>query len=96
MKGPNPNWLASASSSHSGNTADFGAHFAIDGIEVKIEGNYWHNDESTLFGWFQLDMGIEYYVKAVNISTRLSNWETFDFQEAFKEVGGQSCNLIHL
>ena len=86
MAGPNPNWLPSASSIHNGNTVSYGANLAIDGIEVEANFGFWHNNEMTDFGWFQLDLGEEYYIKAVNISNRRDSAGAFLFQEAYKEV----------
>ena len=84
LRGPNPNWVASASTAHI-STDLYGAHFAIDGLEVDTNTNFWNNDEGQDFGWFQLDLGEEYFISAVNITYRL-DWTLMDFIFPRKDI----------
>ena len=81
MKGPNGNWTASASSIHLGT---YFPRYAIDGRIVSSTTGFFHNNEHTTYGWFQLDLGKDYYVRAVEVFHRLDN--QFYAQAMHKEV----------
>ena len=81
LSGPNANWTASSSSSHG---PDYGPERAIDGIEVDTFSGFFHSNEISTYGWFQLDMGRRHGVRAVDIVNRLDGKNLH--QEVNKEV----------